>query len=99
MRAIERRLEEGGIGGLHGTSGGRAERLKGFGSGARSSSTITRSWSDSSTYPPICKIYVDVHDGSALTGVLPAAFDVEDEPDFIELQHPALDPTGLPHAD
>ena len=42
------------------------------------------------THPPICKIHVDVRDGDTrLTRGLGASFDVEDEPYFIELQHPA----------
>ena len=42
------------------------------------------------THPPICKIHVDVKAGDpGLTRGLGASFDVEDEPYFIELQHPA----------
>ena len=90
-RAIQCWLEEGGHWlGLHGTSGGRAERVEGF----RQRRTVKLDHhailgSYFLTHPPICKIHVDVHDGSALTRGLPAAFDVEDEPYFIELQHPA----------
>jgi uncharacterized protein len=40
------------------------------------------------THPPICKIRVDVTGDSPLTGGLGASFVVEDEPYFIELQHP-----------
>ena len=41
------------------------------------------------THPPICKIPVEVSaNDSPLTRGLPASFDVEDEPYFIELQDP-----------
>jgi type 1 glutamine amidotransferase len=91
-RAIERWLEEGGHWlGLHGTSGGRAERVE----GVRQRRTVKLDHhavlgSYFLTHPPICKIRVDVADGPArLTAGLPSSFDVEDEPYFIELQHPA----------
>jgi hypothetical protein len=90
-RAIQRWLEDGGRWlGLHGTSGGRAERVEGF----RQRRTVKLDHhailgSYFLTHPPIGKIRVDVHDGSALTRGLPASFVVEDEPYFIELQHPA----------
>ena len=91
-RAIERWLEAGGRWlGLHGTSGGRAERVEGF----RQRRTVKLDHhallgSYFLTHPPICKIRVDVHEGAAaLTRGLPASFVVEDEPYFIELQHPA----------
>ena len=91
-RAIEGWLGEGGHWlGLHGTSGGRAERVE----GVRQRRTVKLDHhallgSYFLTHPPICKIRVDVADGPArLTAGLPPSFDVEDEPYFIELQHPA----------
>ena len=91
-RAIRRWLDEGGRWlGLHGTSGGRAERVEGF----RQRRTVKLEHhailgSYFLTHPPICKIHVDVSDDpSGLTRGLPASFDVEDEPYFIELQDPA----------
>jgi hypothetical protein len=91
-RAIQRWLEEGGRWlGLHGTSGGRAERVEGF----RQRRTVKLDHhailgSYFLTHPPICKFRVDVGGGpSALTRGLPSSFVVEDEPYFIELQHPA----------
>ena len=90
--AIQRWLEGGGHWlGLHGTSGGRAERGEGF----RQRRTVKTAHhailgSYFLTHPPICKIRVDVANGpAALTKGLPASFVVEDEPYFIELQHPA----------
>src|SRR5712691_5823303 len=90
-RAIERWLEAGGHWlGLHGTSGGRAERVE----GARQRRTVKTEHhallgSYFLTHPPICKIHVDVKaPGSPLTRGLGASFDVEDEPYFIELQDP-----------
>jgi uncharacterized protein len=75
---------------LHGTSGGRAERVE----GARQRRTVKLEHhallgSYFLTHPPICKIHVDVTDGqSRLTRGLGASFEVEDEPYFIELQDP-----------
>jgi hypothetical protein len=90
-RAIQRWLEDGGHWlGLHGTSGGRAERVEGF----RPRRTVKTEHhailgSYFLTHPPICKIRVDVADGpDALIKGLPSSFVVEDEPYFIELQHP-----------
>jgi uncharacterized protein len=90
-RAIETWLQAGGHWlGLHGTSGGRAERVEGL----RSRRTVktehhTLLGSRFLTHPPICKIHVEVKDtDSALTRGLGASFDVEDEPYFIELQNP-----------
>src|SRR5215468_11171724 len=76
-RAIEGWLEAGGHWlGLHGTSGGRAERVEGALLGSRFL-----------THPPICKIRVDVRaSDSPLTRGLGTSFEVEDEPYFIELQ-------------
>jgi uncharacterized protein len=91
-RAIQRWLEDGGHWlGLHGTSGGRAARVEGF----RQRRTVKTEHhailgSYFLTHPPICKIRGDVADGSAaLVKGLPSSFVVEDEPYFIELQHPA----------
>ena len=90
-RAIQRWLEAGGHWlGLHGTSGGRAERVE----GSRQRRTVKTEHhallgSYFLTHPPICKIHVDVSAGDArLTRGLGASFDVEDEPYFIELQDP-----------
>jgi uncharacterized protein len=90
-RALEGWLAAGGHWlGLHGTSGGRAERVE----GARQRRTVKTEHhallgSYFLTHPPICKIRVDVTGGHALTTGLGASFDVEDEPYFIELQDPA----------
>jgi type 1 glutamine amidotransferase len=89
-RAIQSWLEAGGHWlGLHGTSGGRAERVE----GARQRRTVKTEHhallgSYFLTHPPICKIRVDVSNGHPLTKGLGASFDVEDEPYFVELQHP-----------
>ena len=89
--AIESWLEAGGHWlGLHGTSGGRAERVEGL----RSRRTVKTEHhailgSYFLTHPPICKIRVDVVSGSSLTRGLGPSFVVEDEPYFIELQDPA----------
>jgi hypothetical protein len=89
--AIERWLESGGHWlGLHGTSGGRAERVEGL----RSRRTVKTEHhallgSRFLTHPPICKIRVEVKaTDSPLTLGLGTSFDVEDEPYFIELQDP-----------
>jgi hypothetical protein len=90
-RATESWLAAGGRWlALHGTSGGRAERVE----GVRQRRTVKMEHhallgSYFLTHPPICKIHVDVPDGSArLTRGLGASFAVEDEPYFIELQDP-----------
>ena len=90
-RAIERWLEGGGRWlGLHGTSGGRAERVEGL----RSRRTVKTEHhallgSRFLTHPRICKIHVEVRDtDSPLTRGLGTSFEVEDEPYFIELQDP-----------
>jgi type 1 glutamine amidotransferase len=90
-RAIQHWLEEGGHWlGLHGTSGGRAERVEGM----RQRRTVKTEHhallgSYFLTHPPICRIRVDVRDPEhPLTRGLPASFEVEDEPYFIELQDP-----------
>jgi uncharacterized protein len=91
-RAIERWMDGGGRWlGLHGVSGGRAERVE----GARQRRTVKTEHhallgSYFLTHPPICKIRVDVADADhPLTRGLGTSFVVEDEPYFIELQHPA----------
>jgi uncharacterized protein len=91
-RVIQRWLEAGGRWlALHGTSGGRAERVE----GARQRRTVKTEHhallgSYFLTHPPICKIHVDVSAGDArLTRGLGTSFDVEDEPYFIEIQDPA----------
>jgi uncharacterized protein len=90
-RAIADWLEAGGHWlGLHGTSGGRAERVE----GTRQRRTVKTEHhavlgSRFLTHPPICTIRVDVRDADhPLTRGLGASFDVEDEPYFIELQDP-----------
>jgi uncharacterized protein len=90
-RAIGSWLEEGGHWlGLHGTSGGRAERVE----GSRQRRTVKTEHhallgSRFLTHPPICKIHVEVSAADhPLTRGLGTSFDVEDEPYFIELQEP-----------
>jgi type 1 glutamine amidotransferase len=76
---------------LHGTSGGRAERVE----GVRQRRTVKTEHhallgSFFLTHPPIRRFRVDVRDAShPLTRGLGASFEVEDEPYFIELQDPA----------
>jgi hypothetical protein len=91
-RALRQWLEAGGQWlGLHGTSGGRAERVEGM----RQRRTVKTEHhallgSRFLTHPPICKIHVDVRDTDhPITRGLATSFDVEDEPYFIELQDPA----------
>lgn len=90
-RTIGSWLEAGGRWlALHGTSGGRAERVE----GARQRRTVKTEHhallgSYFLTHPPIQKIRVDVaRSESPLTRGLGLSFDVEDEPYFIELQDP-----------
>jgi uncharacterized protein len=90
-RAIQHWLESGGHWlGLHGTSGGRAERVE----GTRQRRTVKTEHhallgSYFLTHPPICKIRVDVSTtDSPFTRGLGTSFVVEDEPYFIELQDP-----------
>jgi type 1 glutamine amidotransferase len=89
-RAIQRWLEAGGHWlGLHGTSGGRAERVAGF----RQRRTVRTEHhallgSYFLTHPPLCEFQVDVVEHSLTRGVGPS-FVVEDEPYFIELLDPA----------
>ena len=91
-RAMHTWLEAGGHWlALHGTSGGRAERVE----GVRQRRTVKTEHhgllgSFFLTHPPICRIRVDVRDTDhPLTRGLGGSFDVEDEPYFIELQDPA----------
>ena len=90
-RSLQQWLEAGGRWlALHGTSGGRAERVE----GSRQRRTVKTEHhailgSYFLTHPPICKIRVDVVSGSSLTRGLGPSFVVEDEPYFIELQDPA----------
>jgi type 1 glutamine amidotransferase len=89
--AIRRWLEAGGHWlGLHGTSGGRAERVE----GSRQRRTVKTEHhallgSYFLTHPPICKIRVEVSAADhPLTRGLGRSFEVEDEPYFIEVQDP-----------
>src|SRR5213080_3007613 len=90
--AIRGWIEAGGHWlGLHGTSGGRAERVEGM----RNRRTVRTEHhavlgSRFLTHPPICEFRVEVKDAaSPLTEGLGSSFVVEDEPYFIELQDPA----------
>src|SRR5262245_60584726 len=89
-RAMQSWLEAGGRWfALHGTSGGRAERVE----GSRQRRTVKTEHhqilgSYFLTHPPICKIRVDVTGDTPLTRGLGTTFVVEDEPYFIELQDP-----------
>jgi len=75
---------------LHGTSGGRAERVE----GVRQRRTVKAEHhallgSFFLTHPPICRFRVDVRDTAhPLTRGIGASFEAEDEPYFIELQDP-----------
>ena len=76
---------------LHGTSGGRAERVE----GARSRRTVKAEHHALLggyflTHPPICEFRVEVKASDhPLTRGLGSSFTVEDEPYFVELQDPA----------
>ena len=90
-RAIQAWLEAGGHWlGLHGTSGGRAERVEGM----RQRRTVKTEHhallgSRFLTHPPLCRFRIDVRDTDhPLTRGLDKSFEVEDEPYFIELQDP-----------
>jgi type 1 glutamine amidotransferase len=89
--AIEQWLRAGGRWlALHGSSGGRAQRVE----GSRQRRTVKSEHhallgSYFLTHPPIREFRVDVRDAeSPLTRGLGASFAVEDEPYFIELQDP-----------
>ena len=91
-RVMRQWLEAGGHWlALHGTSGGRAERVEGF----RQRRTVKTEHhallgSFFLTHPPICRIRVDVRDPDhPLTRGLGESFEVEDEPYFIALQDAA----------
>ncbi len=90
--AIAQWLQAGGKWlGLHGTSGGRAERVEGM----RQRRTVKTEHhallgSRFLTHPPICRFRVDVRDvDHPITRGIGSSFEVEDEPYFIELQDPA----------
>jgi type 1 glutamine amidotransferase len=90
-RSLHGWLEEGGHWlALHGTSGGRAQRVEGL----RQRRTVKTEHHALLgcfflIHPPICKFRVDVRDpGHPLTRGLGGSFEVEDEPYFIELQDP-----------
>ncbi|HWB49791.1 MAG TPA: ThuA domain-containing protein [Stellaceae bacterium] len=90
--ALRRWLESGGRWlALHGTSGGRAQRVE----GARMRRTIKTEHHALLggfflTHPPIREFRVDVAaPDSPLTQGLGASFAIEDEPYFVELQDPA----------
>ncbi|MGD9804369.1 MAG: ThuA domain-containing protein [Hyphomicrobiaceae bacterium] len=89
--ALQSWLEAGGHWlGLHGTSGGRAERVEGL-SQRRTIKTEHHALLGSMflTHPPACRFRVDVRDEEhPLTRGLGASFEIEDEPYFIELQAP-----------
>ena len=89
--AIREWLEGGGHWlALHGTSGGRAERVE----GSRSRRTVKSEHHALLggfflTHPPICEFRVEVKAAdSPLTRGLGKSFVVEDEPYFVELQDP-----------
>jgi type 1 glutamine amidotransferase len=89
---IQAWLEAGGHWlGLHGTSGGRAERVE----GVRQRRTVKTEHhallgSYFLTHPPFCRFRVEVTDTDhPLTRGIGTSFEVEDEPYFIELQDPA----------
>jgi uncharacterized protein len=76
---------------LHGTSGGRAERVEGL-TQRRTVKTEHHALLGSMflTHPPACRFRVDVRDAEhPVTQGLGKSFEVEDEPYFIELQAPA----------
>lgn len=90
-RTIRQWLEAGGHWlALHGTSGGRAQRVE----GVRQRRTVKAEHHALLggyflTHPPICEIRVQVSDTDApLCRGLGSSFVVEDEPYFIELQDP-----------
>src|SRR6516165_10262492 len=90
-RALQQWLEAGGRWlALHGTSGGRAERVE----GSRQRRTVKTEHhailgSYFLTHPPICEFRVEVSStASLLTQGLGKSFVVEDEPYFVELQDP-----------
>jgi len=91
-RAMKTWIEAGGHWlALHGTSGGRAERVE----GVRMRRTVKTEHhallgSFFLTHPPQCKFRVDIKDANhPITQGLGTSFEVDDEPYFIELQDPA----------
>jgi type 1 glutamine amidotransferase len=90
-RALQAWIEAGGHWlALHGTSGGRAQRVE----GVRQRRTVKTEHHALLggfflTHPPLCKFRVDVSDTDhPLTRGIGRSFEVEDEPYFVELQHP-----------
>ena len=87
--AIQSWMEAGGQWlGLHGTSGGKAERVDGI----RQRRTVKTEHHAVLgglflTHPPLCRFRVDVV-AHPLTQGLGTSFEIEDEPYFVELQHP-----------
>lgn len=76
---------------LHGTSGGRAERVEGV-TQRRTTRTEHHELLGCMflTHPPACRFVVNVHDTQhAITQGIGSSFEVEDEPYFIELRDPA----------
>ncbi len=90
--ALKSWLEAGGHWlALHGTSGGRAERVEGL-TQRRTVKTEHHTLLGCMflTHPPACRFRVDVHVAEhPITRGLAKSFEVEDEPYFIELQAPA----------
>jgi uncharacterized protein len=88
--AIRSWLESGGHWlGLHGTSGGKAQKVEGI----RNRRTVKTEHHGLLggfflTHPPLCKFRVDVTADHPLTKGLGPSFEIEDEPYFVELQHP-----------
>jgi uncharacterized protein len=87
--AIQAWLEAGGHWvGLHGTSGGKAQKVEGI----RNRRTVKTEHHGLLggfflTHPPLCKFRVDVAADHPLTKGLGPSFEIEDEPYFVELQH------------
>jgi type 1 glutamine amidotransferase len=91
-RAMQSWIEAGGHWlALHGTSGGRAQKVE----GVRQRRTVKTEHhallgSFFLTHPPLCRFRVDVRDRDhPLTKGLGGSFEIEDEPYFVELQHPS----------
>lgn len=90
--AIQQWLQVGGHWlALHGTSGGRAERVEGFPQ-RRTVKTEHHAVLGGFflTHPPIRRFRVAVSPDHPLTKGLGTSFEVEDEPYFVELQDPAM---------
>jgi hypothetical protein len=88
--AIQSWLASGGHWlGLHGTSGGKARRVE----GVRNRRTVKTEHhgvlgSFFLTHPPLCTFKVEVVSNHPITKGVGPSFEIEDEPYFIELQHP-----------